>query len=392
MKILIVHSYYQLRGGEDAVFEQEARLLSTQHQVQTLAYRNRGGVRGALDFLGSIWNPSPRRRLKRTIDAFRPDIIHFHNWHFGCGPAAIRAAENSGIPVVMTLHNYRLLCPSATLYHNGSLFTASLRNRFPWQAVAEKVYRNSGLMTFWLAFIIWFHKKIGTWSGVDGYIALTPFAQKLFTAPPLQLKPGQLFVKPNFATVIPVRRVPPRAGFLYVGRLCEEKGLKVLLEAMASEGQARLRIAGDGPLRGLVEETAARSASIEYLGPLDPSAIAFEMESCSALVFPSVWYEGMPMTIVEAFSHGTPVIAGNIGAMSTLVTDRFNGLHFEAGNARDLRSKLDTWLAMTEEDRLQIHQNAYATYLGHYTPEKNLEVLENIYNTILTGKKKRRSE
>src|SRR5450432_3476944 len=158
MKVLLIHTYYQQRGGEDAIFEQEYALLLQSEDVETLSFRNRTGPGALLQFLGSVWNIRAAWKIKRAIARSRPDVIHIHNWHFAVGPLAIRVAHKARIPVILTINNYRLLCPSATLLHDGKLFTDSLKDAFPWKAVTRRVYRNSFFLTFWLAFIIWFHK------------------------------------------------------------------------------------------------------------------------------------------------------------------------------------------------------------------------------------------
>jgi glycosyltransferase involved in cell wall biosynthesis len=150
MKILIIHSYYQLRGGEDGVVEQEIELLQQQHTVEFLGFQNQSGWKGAVQFLGSIWNKKAAKKVKDKITAFQPDVVHIHNWHFALGPLVFRVISSLGIPVVHTVHNYRLLCPSGILLHNGKLFTDSLKQSFPWKAVRNKVYRTSFKPFGWL--------------------------------------------------------------------------------------------------------------------------------------------------------------------------------------------------------------------------------------------------
>lgn len=380
MKILIVHSYYQIRGGEDAVFEQEKNLLQDGNEVERLAFKNKTGIKGAIQFLFSIWNPLIRRQVRKKIKIFHPSVIHIHNWHFACGPAVIRVAKDLRIPVVLTLHNYRLLCPSASLMNKERLFLDSISQGFPWVAVREKVYRNSFIQTFWLACVVWFHKKVGTWRLVDKYIVLTPFAKTLFQQSTLGLTENQLVVKPNYVAHSKVVNTQ-RNGFLFVGRLTEEKGIKVLLQAF-SKLDFDLKIAGEGPLAEEVEAAAKLHSNIQYLGRLNKEAIIFNMFSSEALIFPSLWYEGMPMTILESFSAGTPVIASRVGAMESMINDHYNGLHFEVGNAEDLASKLNKWRALNEAEKLQLQQNAFQTYLNNYTPEYNRAQLLKIYDSM----------
>jgi hypothetical protein len=182
VKILLIHSYYQQRGGEDEVFEQEFDLLKKTQEVKAITFHNFAGWKGTVQFLLSIWNMGVARKVKRLVFQFKPDIIQIYNWHYATGPVIIQVAKSLGVKVVINVANYRLLCPSATLVHNGKLFTRSIDKRgFPWKAIRNKVYRNSFFQTFWLAFVVYFHKKIGTWQKVDQYIVPTNTVKKLFT-------------------------------------------------------------------------------------------------------------------------------------------------------------------------------------------------------------------
>ncbi|MCC6286753.1 MAG: glycosyltransferase family 4 protein [Chitinophagaceae bacterium] len=385
MKILLVHTHYQIRGGEDAVFEQEYKLLKEGNDVETLIYKNHSGIKGLLQFLFSVWNLTATQKLIFRIKKFRPSVIHIHNWHFASGPAIIRGAKKFNIPVVLTLHNYRLLCPSASLMNGEKIFLDSVHQPFPWTAVKKGLYRNSVIQTFWLALVVWFHKKIGTWKNVDRFIVLTRFAQTLFLDSSLGITAKQLIVKPNFvlAPILENKRI--RSGFLFAGRLTEEKGIKVLLEAF-SKTNIQLKIAGEGPLLEFVKEATHKNPNIQYMGKLDNHLLINAMSSCEALIFPSVWYEGMPVTILEAFASKTPVIASNLGAMKSMIEDNYNGLHFEPGNAEDLAHKVILWASFSKEQKQKIGQNAHQSYIQQYTPEKNKALLIDIYNKAINNK------
>lgn len=351
-------------------------------EVQSLTFRNRSGLAGAVQFLLSIWNGFAGGRLRRRIRQFQPDVIHLHNWHFAIGPIAIRAAKKSRVPVVMTMHNYRLLCPSATLSHRGQLFTDSIRASFPWKAVRHKVYRQSGWQTFWLAFVIWFHKRVGTWRQVDRYIALTEFSRSVFADAALNIPLEKWVVKPNFTH--PLQDSPehtPSGGFLYIGRLSEEKGIRVLLEAFR-QAEGVLEIGGEGPLLDEVLRAGKDNARITYIGKLDKQQVGRAMMEHEALIFPSTWYEGMPMTILEAFAAGLPVIASELGAMASMIRHGYNGLLFEAGNATDLLDKLHYWTTLTDTQKDGYRSNARATFLENYSPETNREQLLAIYRSV----------
>jgi len=381
LKVLLVHTYYQIKGGEDSVFTQETELLKTEHTVRALSFQNKTGWKGALQFIFSIYNIYAGFKLRRAIKEFAPDVIHFHNLHFAIGPIAILIAKRHNIPVVLTLHNYRLLCPSAILQYNGSLFTDSLRSAFPWTAINLKVYRNSKFQTFWLAFVIFFHKKLGTWKKVDRYIALTEFSKDLFAKSSFELSDNQICTKPNFVESSNNIKKQREGHFLFVGRLMEEKGIDILLNAFKNS-QYKLQIAGSGPLLTEVLQFCKSNNNVTFLGNLSKSEVLDAMSRCTALIFPSTWFEGMPMTILESFSLGTPIIASKIGAMETMIIDGYNGIHFETGSSQALLSAVIRWNSVTTLEQSDYRKNATESYMQNYTPSANLIQLNKIYQSI----------
>lgn len=382
MRILIIHNQYQDPGGEDAVVAQEKALLEKTEQVATLTFHNRKGWRGLWQTVWSPWNVWAGRRVKQAIRQHRPDVIHLHNLHYAIGPIAVRIAKRRGIAVVMTLHNYRLLCPSATLFYNGGLFTDSVQAVFPWKAVRLGVHSHSIIKTFWLALTNGLHRRLGTWQMIDRYITLTDFAKGLFVGSSLGVPVDRFVTKPNFVPALQPPAQPRDNHFLFIGRLASEKGVDVLVEAFAGT-DALLRIAGDGPLRPQVEKAAHQHANITYLGPLDGWAIKQELAACTALVFPSIWYEGMPMTLLEAFATGTPVIASDLGAMQVMVQAGENGWLFPPGDAVALRRLVGQWLAGDEAQHRRLADGALASFERDYTAKRNKDLLLACYHEIV---------
>jgi glycosyltransferase involved in cell wall biosynthesis len=385
MRVLFIHNRYQQKGGEDTVFEQELELLSQTEEVQALTFQNYSGWRGALQFLMSIWNVSSAAKIKKAIRQFQPRVIHVHNWHYAVGPLVVRTAKKSKIPIVLTVQNFRLLCPSATLLFKGKLFTDSIHASFPWKAVRNKVYRNSFLQTLWLAFFIRFHRKIGTWKMVDKYILQTDIAKDVFLASSLGATASQFAIKPNFIKDPVLPKLEREDFFLFIGRLAEEKGIEVLLEAFKNK-KSHLYLGGDGPLKEKVLAACEENSNLHYLGLLDTDAVRNMMCRCSILIFPSVWYEGMPMTLIEAFAAGTPVIASNLGAMASMIQDGYNGLHFKAGDAVELSEKISRWEKFDRKERQLFSANARSSFETKYTPEINKKQLISIYDSVLENK------
>ena len=327
MKILLVHTFYNQNGGEDAVFQNEKSLLAEGNMVESLTFNNQTGLKGFLQFVLYPWNFIAARRLKTKIQIFKPDLIHIHNLHFASGPILVRTAHKLNIPIIATLHNYRLICPSATLLYKNDLYLRSTSSNFPWDAVEKAVYRNSKIQTFWLAFTIWIHKKLGTWKMIDKFLVLTEFAKTLFINSTLGISKNNFIIKQNFAKDEFTIEVPRNDNFLFIGRLSIEKGIQLLLDAFENS-KAILKIAGDGPLKEMIVESSKKHPNIKYLGKIDNEIVKTEMAKCSALIFPSIWFEGMPMTIIEAFSTKTAVIANDLGAMSSMIINEQNGLTF----------------------------------------------------------------
>ena len=386
MKILLIHTNYRLHGGEDAVVEQERELLKQNYSVEILRFQNQGGLKGALQFLGSIWNRSAANKVKQKINEFQPDVVHVHNWHFALGPLVFRMIKNLGIPVVHTIHNFRLLCPSAILLHKGQLFTDSLRQSFPWKAIRSKVYRSSVSQTFWLGFVIWFHKKIGTWKKIDTFVCLTPFTVNLFQQSNFGISKKKFIVKPNFTSASEVlQSIKKENHFLFVGRLSEEKGIEILLKAF-SELPFLLKIAGDGPLKIKVVEAVKQFENISYIGNLTNKEVKDELLKAQALIFPSVWYEAFGLVNIEAFSNGTPVLASKIGAPESLIIDGYNGFHFEPANVEDLKEVVNHFNALSIIEKKQIGNNAFDNYKSQYSPELQLSYFDAIYNKALRKK------
>lgn len=384
MKILLVHSYYQQKGGEDAVFEQEYELLKHSEDVETVIFRNLPGWRGAVQFLFSVWNPVASYKIRKTIKRFHPDIIQIYNWHYASGPAAVRIGRKTGVPTVINIQNYRLLCPSATLIYGGKLFISSLeKNRFPWEAVYKKVYRNSAIQTFWLAFVVRIHKRMGTWKKIDRYIVPTQEMKKLFTTAAnfRDVRPEKFCVKSNFSIQTALTNLPRENHFLFVGRLSEEKGILFLLDAFRNM-PFELVIAGEGPLIQQVLDSCSRHKNIRFVGKLDKSGVKDAMSRCAAFIFSSIWYEPFGLVITEALSNGCPVIASDIGSPVELVQEGITGLHFKTGDQDDLQKKLNEWQNLSVTVKEQFRQNCIASYHTFYGPEVNRKQLMAIYNSL----------
>lgn len=384
MRILQVHNYYQLRGGEDAVVENEVELLRQKgHDVDFFSVANtsiHGWRRTLATGLLAIYNPQARARLAERLRAFRPDVVHVHNFFPQLSPSIFDACREAGVPSVMTLHNFRILCPTTSLYHDDQVCERSLKHSAFW-AVPHKAYRSSYLATLSLACTVDFHKWMRTWHRkVDVFIALTDFAKAKFVEGGLAA--AQIMVKGN-AIADPAVGGPAsetRHGALYVGRLSSEKGIATLLAAWQGVDYP-LRIVGDGPLRAMCD--AAQNENITCLGRLDRTHVYKAMREAAFLVLPSTCYEMFPLTLVEAFAHGLPVIASGHGGLLSLLDDGATGLTFKPGDAADLRAKV-RWAAEHPAELTKMGVRARATYEAKHTAERNYENLMAVYARALS--------
>ena len=381
MRILFIHTFYKLPGGEDAVVQNEINLLKQAgHEVDLLSFNNAGGA--LLKLFLMPYNALAAKQTKDRLKAFRPDIVHIHNLHFAASAAVIRAINGAKIPMVMTVHNYRLLCPSASLYFNDRLFLDSLHAAFPWEAVKKGVYQNSRIITFWLALSNYMHRKIGTWKMVDRYIFLAEHSRQLFLQSSFDLDLQKTAIKPNFT---PDRTIAEKPSvdtyFLYVGRLTEEKGVMTLLQAFAGT-RIWLKIAGMGPLEESVRDYANFNDNIEYLGQQTREEINSLLDKATAVIFPSLWYETFGMIVAEAFAKAVPVITSDMGNMKILVTDGYNGKTFTPGDPIALRNCIEEFVKIPVEEQKLLRKNARATYELNYSPESNLKKIIEIYSSL----------
>ena len=324
MRVLTLHSSY-LSGstsGENRVVDDEVRLLREGgHEVHVWAPSPEAVGIGRLVHAGidTVWSRSAVGELKSLLKAFRPQVVHCHNLFPVLSPAVLRAASAAGQTVVMTLHNYRLICLPATLFREGVICEACL-GHVPWRGVAYRCYRNSGLGSGALAASLTVHRTIRTFDRVDLYLAISRFVRDKHVQ--AGLPAGRIAVKPNFAWE-GARRESPGEYFLYVGRLAAEKGVDALLQAW-TRIDARLLIVGEGP-----EETRLKAiapSSVEFRPSVSPSEVQTLLSHARALMVPSVWYEGAGKVVLEAYAAGVPVVANRIGALPEVIEDGSSGL------------------------------------------------------------------
>lgn len=391
MKILLVHNYYQQPGGEDQVFLTEAALLETQGHcvVRYTLHNDQLAEMNPLPLIqATVWNKAVYRKLRALICRERPQVVHFHNTFPLISPAAYYAAKAEEVPVVQTLHNYRLLCPNAVFFRNGHVCEDCQGKSLPWPGVAHACYRESRVETGVVAAMLTLHRALNIpTEAVDLYIALTNFARQKFIQGGLAAE--KILVKPNFVHPDPGFE-EERGGYaLFVGRLSREKGIGTLLTAWEKlRGKFPLKIVGDGPLAPQVANAAAQLTGVEWLGRRRSEEVYELMGKANMLIFPSEWYETFGRVAIEAFAKGTPVIAANIGAVAELVESDRTGLKFRPGDPEDLVAKME-WALTHPAELVRMCQEARAEFEAKYTAKQNYQMLMKIYEMVVASKRLR---
>ena len=333
MRVLVAHNRYQQQGGEDVVAEDEISLLRAKgHEVDVLEEDNDnigGWGSAAATALSCVYSSSSARAMRQKLDQFKPDLVHIHNFFPALSPSVHYACLKAGVPVVQTLHNYRLLCPASTFQRDGRICEDCLGKLVPWPGVQHACYRQSRLASAAVANMLAVHRMLGTWRrAVTRFIALTEFGRRKFISG--GLPQDKLMVKPNFVRLDPGVGTGGGGYALFVGRLSAEKGVETLLAAWNQSSPTRaLKIVGDGPLAPIVKDAALRNSAIEWLGLCSKETVLGMMAHAEALIVPSVWYEGFPLVVSEAYATGLPVIVSRIGGLPELVAEGRTGMLFD---------------------------------------------------------------
>ena len=375
MRILVVHNAYQQRGGEDSVVAAEVALLR-RHGHDVVEYLRHNDEIEQLPAWrvasGTVWAPQSGRDLRNIVRQGTVDVVHCHNTFPLISPSLYWAARSEGLPVVQTLHNFRLMCPQAMLLRDAQVCEDCV-GRLPWRSVVHACYRGSRVQSAAITCMLGAHRALGTYTDkVNAYIALNEFCRQKFIEGGLPA--SRLFVKPNFVDRPSAPAAGPREGFLYVGRLSTEKGISVIASALQQVDDIDLRVAGTGPESGQL----VGLRGVAMLGSLTAEQVDGEMLRSQALVMPSVWYENYPRTLVEAFACGLPVIASRIGALAELVKHGETGLLFEAGDPQGLAGAL-AWARSHPDEMRSMGMQARAHYERHLGAEQNYAMLMDIY-------------
>jgi glycosyltransferase involved in cell wall biosynthesis len=391
MKIAIVHNTYQWPGGEDVIVAQERDVLRfAGHQV--IEYRRSNHEVVSTDLIHQIklaqnvvWSNDTFQEFRALLQREKPDIVHVHNTFVMISPSIYWACAEENVPVVQSLHNFRLFCPASNFLRNGKICEECTEHSL-LRSVAYGCYHNSRFATGAAALMLATHRWAGTWADkIDCYIAVSQFARKKFERGGLPSE--KIVVKPHFVYPDPGPRSSPGDYAVFVGRFTSEKGLPLLLDAWRQiNTSVPLVIVGDGPLREALEAQAAQSggSGVIFRGHLSRAETLVTIKGAKVLVCASECYEQGPATVLEAYACGVPVIAPSLGPIDEVVQDKQTGLLFRAGDGAHLAQQV-TWALSHEEQLQSMGRRARAKYESTYNGDQNYARLMEIYERVLAG-------
>lgn len=391
MKILMAHNYYQHRGGEDISFTHDAALLEAHgHRVIRVTRDNRdisaGGLRSNARLSATtVWSQEAYRELKRLLQDERPQVAHFQNTFPLLSPSVYYACRAMGVPVVQNLRNYRLMCANVLFRRDGRVCEDCLGKPVPWPAVVHACYRHSRSSSAVVASMLAVHRALGSWHRkVNVYVALTEFGRRKFIEGGLPAE--KIVVRPNFVIPDPGPSMERGDFVLFVGRLSEEKGVNLLLEAWSHLDHIPLKMVGSGPLGLELEREIGRRGlrHVQLVGEMEHPDVMEAIKTCRFVVIPSLWYEGFSRVLVETFACGKVALAPDLGTFAELVDDRRTGVLFSPASGRDLAAQVE-WAWSHPHEMTRIGLGARKDFEANYTAERNYEMLMDIYRRATQG-------
>lgn len=391
MKVLLVHNYYRSHkpSGENVVYEREKSLLQERSDLDLICYERstdevaKMSAIGKATFLKNLFfDPKVYQELRALLLEEKPDIVHVHNTFPLISSAVFKAAKDLKIPVVQTLHNYRIFCANGACVRNNKACDLCLETGNLWNGVKHACYVNSRVASVPMVNMIKKYQDENVWTEeIDHFIALSEFARSKFVQ--AGIPKNRITIKANFCedNGLNQKANEEKSGFLFVGRFSEDKGPHIFLEA-AQKAKVEARLIGDGPMLEHLKEKYKNEEHIKFLGSKSHQDVFREMDNAIALVLPSLCFEGFPLTIAEAFSRSLPIIASDIGSISERIERGVTGAKFEPGNS-DALAQILVDGAVNPLPFFDMGLNARKEYEQKFSPEATLPQLLSIYNSLV---------
>jgi glycosyltransferase involved in cell wall biosynthesis len=385
--VLVIHNPYLQPGGEDAVVRAEVELLRRNgHRVVQYSRHNReiehfGLARKALLGISTSWDPQSYSQLRSLIRLEKPAIAHCHNLLPLLSPSVYYACRAEKVPVVQTVHNFRMFCSGGNFFRGGSI-CEECRGGLS-RALWHGCYRDSRVQTTAAALMLASHRALGTWNTrIDSYIVPSEFCRRVLVERGIPAQ--KVSYKPHFVLPTPRRENPVGEYAIFVGRLAPEKGLLPLLRTWVRLRNIPLLVVGGGPLefeaRSMVE--AAQAVHISFAGQLSPIETISRVLRARFLVVPSRWYETFGMVVLEAAACGVPAVASRLGALPELVSEGRTGLLFDVDDPDQLADKV-RWAWEHPLEMREMGRAARDRCIEEYSPEENYQQLLRIYERAL---------
>lgn len=403
MKILQVNKFHYPRGGADKYFlnlsqalrdkGHEVAVFSMHHPlnqasqwskyfVSRLSF-NEADLKDKLKMPGRIiYSQAARRQFKKLIKDFKPDIVHYHNIYHQLSPSILSVAKEQGIKSVIHLHDYKLICPNYQLFTKGQVCQACRPKKY-YHCLTKKCFKNSYLKSALASTEMYLHHSIFNLyqKNLDYLISPSQFLKDKFIDFGWPAEKIKVITNPFDPSLKKLDNLPEENYLLYFGRLSQEKGIATLLQA-ASQTNSQLKILGEGPLEADLKSQAAKlKVSVDWLGFKQGRELELIINQARAVVIPSIWWENMPLNLLEALSLGKIVIAAKTGGIPEIINDQKNGLLFKAGDVQDLVAKIKS---LDSLDLIAIKEEAKNS-VANFNPANNLQAVISLYQELLAS-------
>jgi glycosyltransferase involved in cell wall biosynthesis len=408
MNILQINSCHYLRGGSETVYFNTSQLLKDHgHNVAFFSsaddrnvendfeqffvpyenIRNLSLIRKAKRIPSYLYNRVAVKKLEQLLEVFKPDVAHVHLFYGVLSVSVLKTLRKHNIPVVHTVHDYRLLCPVNTCLDKDGQICELCKDKHYIHCLQKKCSdgKFSQSLIVMLEAYLWKY-LVDPVDYIDNFIFVSKFIRDkhLDFNKKFKTKFTQLY---NFANLKQADNSLVKGDYyLFFGRLSPEKGIKTLISVFTERKDQKLKIAGTGPMKSFIEESVKDNPNIEYMGFRTGEDLEILIKNASFIIMPSEWYENNPLSLIEAYTFGKPVIGANIGGIPELIKDGINGFVFESGNIKSLESKIDASLAIDLSEYISFSKSVRDFAMQNFDRENHYQSLLKIYMDVINKK------